>query len=385
MGGIENPIRPIVACKVDGIPISSFTDPRVGPFINYLQCQSTTPLSGDDEHLLELKVERLGPNTPHFHLDYLIYDAEVREERLVGPASGDVRVIIDDADTQIEYGEPPVAWSSGGSGDEHANTTHFTDVGGATATYKFFGTGIEAYGTLGMDSSKNPFAVTFTVDNDRPVEYRSPDVKGGGLNHKMRLFKSAILDEGEHTLLITNSAEGARRFILDFLVQSIAPSALISQPDPSGSPAPFDPPGSSDTTTKNGPNVGLIAGASVGGVLLLALLLSLLLWRRRRSQRASRGRIDLTGPTMSSSTITPYSYGNSGSSILAPHGRAASDSTLRDMGKPGKEAHSSPSLPPVPPQRTQQHAVDGGVRLAGGDDDELLPPVYQPSYGTHVS
>lgn len=136
MGGIENPIRPVVTCKVDGIPISSFSDPRDGPFMNYLQCQSSTPLSGDNEHLLEVVVERHGPNTPHFHLDYILYDAEVKEERLVGPASEDVRVIIDDSDSRIEYGGPTGAWSLGGSASEHANTTHSTGVGGATATYK---------------------------------------------------------------------------------------------------------------------------------------------------------------------------------------------------------------------------------------------------------
>ncbi|TFK97889.1 hypothetical protein BDV98DRAFT_513012 [Pterulicium gracile] len=180
--------------------------------MNYLQCQSSTPLSGDNEHLLEVVVERHGPNTPHFHLDYILYDAEVKEERLVGPASEDVRVIIDDSDSRIEYGGPTGAWSLGGSASEHANTTHSTGVGGATATYKFFGTGIEAYGTLVMDSSKNPHAVTFAVDNQRPVRYRSPDV--GGLEHKMRFFQSPVLDEGEHTLVIRDSAEGTRRFVL---------------------------------------------------------------------------------------------------------------------------------------------------------------------------
>lgn len=92
---------------------------------------------------------------------------------------------------------------------------------------------------------------------------------------------------------------------------------------------------------------------------------------------------------MSASTIIPYPYGNSdtGSPLVVPQGwAAASDTTLSGVEKAEKGAPSPPPLHPgAPPQHSQHHAVDGGVRLAGGEsgsDDELLPPMYQPSHGT---
>ena len=296
--------------------------------------------------------------------------------------------------------------------------------------------------------------------------------------YKMRFFRSSVLEEGEHTLVITDTTEGTREFILDFFAQSVSPSGLIRDPDP---PSPSDSPGPSDTPTPSdtpnndgddgGPNVGLIAGVTVGAVLVLALIVGFFLWRRRNSKKASRMSVDLSGPQvtepfMGPGSVTPYSYnppsqgwaagaagtssghqdvshsGSSGYPVASTHsgsnahpastssggypvgmvqhrnnGHPTSTTRPSSSGYPsGKGLSSRNSVPQSPTssvhtpppapssssasaapfgsathQRTDssnslqpQRHVDGGVRLAGGNDEgDLpvdLPPMYQRSY-----
>ncbi|TFL00194.1 hypothetical protein BDV98DRAFT_121869 [Pterulicium gracile] len=213
----ERETPPGVVCKIDGTEIERFTP--TGAAYNFLACRSPT-LDADKDHLLEVEVTRMAA-WPTFHLDYMIYESVVGDNtkgaegsRLVGPEGESVRIMVDEADGRVVYGGPEGAWRDGGVDAEHNGTTHVTDTGGATATYTFFGTGIQVYGTLVEEtSSKSPFIATFQIDDSPPVIYTSPSIKG--LQYRRRFFRSPVLEENvEHKLVIMDTTEGAGRFIL---------------------------------------------------------------------------------------------------------------------------------------------------------------------------
>lgn len=120
-----------VTCTVDGVDIP-VTQPDDASY-HYLYCESPT-LIGDEEHQLEVEV--VGPSSPPFILDYLIYESEVREDRLAGPGDRDIQLLVDDADPRVVYGGPEGSWRTGGVPREWGGTTHLTNTGGATVTYK---------------------------------------------------------------------------------------------------------------------------------------------------------------------------------------------------------------------------------------------------------
>lgn len=234
----------------------------------------------------------------------------------------------------------------------------------------------------------------------------------------------------------------------DYLVQTVSSGSLPSNdniPGPSESISPSPDP--SPTTTQKGsskPKVPLVAGTTVGGVCLLAVLLGLLFWirRRRRSKKARRPRINLAGPegvfspNVSHDEVVLIGYGSKAaeSSFLRPNpvtarsdpstaplqmswaGSTSDDytsdvytqrGTLYTVSDNIPSASSSSSARPLtgiahrdavaslpkgarsPLNASAPPLVqyeDGGVRLQGAEErDELpneLPPVYRASYHT---
>lgn len=78
---------------------------------------------------------------------------------------------------------------------------------------RFFGTSIQVYGTLSDPASNTPFTASFKIDDQSPISY-TPSTQFEGLVYKTRFFQSSVLEEGEHTLVITDTTENASEFIL---------------------------------------------------------------------------------------------------------------------------------------------------------------------------
>lgn len=233
--GIE---APKVSCSVDGASIPSFTPKSTIPgeiLYNYLQCESSA-LSTDTEHVLGVDVNTTVDKS--WYLDYMIYETPVQGQNVLsGPDIGNssIQIIVDEADSRVRF-DPPDAWNLAGVIPEHESTTHFTTRGGATSTfryllpvsvsegvihcslfhplsaYSFSGTGIEVYGTLGLEESQNPFNVSFSIDGKSAGTYQSIDVER--ILRRMPFFSSGVLPDSEHTLVATYMTDGARTMFL---------------------------------------------------------------------------------------------------------------------------------------------------------------------------
>ncbi|TFK96946.1 hypothetical protein BDV98DRAFT_597051 [Pterulicium gracile] len=302
--GIE---APKVSCSVDGASIPSFTPKSTIPgeiLYNYLQCESSA-LSTDTEHVLGVDVNTTVDKS--WYLDYMIYETPVQGQNVLsGPDIGNssIQIIVDEADSRVRF-DPPDAWNLAGVIPEHESTTHFTTRGGATSTFSFSGTGIEVYGTLGLEESQNPFNVSFSIDGKSAGTYQSIDVER--ILRRMPFFSSGVLPDSEHTLVATYMTDGARTMFLDYFVYDVTPSRLLSGPSslsipsPTSSTTPSAPQSSSiaaDPSPKQPerspndhiPNQAAIVGGVVAGVIALLLLtLGLLFWFRRRARAQHPG------------------------------------------------------------------------------------------------
>lgn len=310
---------------------------------------------------------------------------------------------MDDVDERIVYGGPTGAWAKACAENEFGATTQNTRTARATATYKFNGTGIGVYGTLGVEENVDQFTATFTIDNHQPVLY-TPNSRD--LRYRTRFFQSPILYEGEHTLEIKDTTENARAIVLDYFVQSVSPVSLTAKKVPSGpssdpsSPFPGPTAGTPSGLPKEAryPNVALISGLStVGALLLFTIIIGFFVWTRRRSLgRSRRIRLNLAGPK--APELKPF-LATSGRIVQRASSHRSSGSSAQSLVEhdttvaAGKGlAHARPNPVHAPahpvPSSPKQHQ-GGGVRLAVGekadDADEPrddLPPVYQVSYSS---
>lgn len=213
-------------------------------------------------------------------------------------------------------------------------------------------------------------------------------------------------------------------------MQSVSPVSLLTKPvSPESNPGSDSDSNNSISSNQTKSNTGLIAGATVGGVLaLLFILLGLFFWTRRR--RSRRGVVDLGNRhgepaekaflrpappvnTHSDSSLqmswAPGAVSESGSDAYTHHGPASSaittnPSTYASNSAPASSSsssaqpllahHTAAPLPrkggqppprPVSAAPPVQHE-DGGVRLQGqgqGEEEQMpseLPPVYRASY-----
>ncbi|KAF8167041.1 hypothetical protein K438DRAFT_1616192 [Mycena galopus ATCC 62051] len=123
--------------------------------------------------------------------------------------------IIDDADPRIIYSG---GWNKAGAPTEFHGTTTWSSAGDSTATFAFSGTTITVYASVG-DSSPGDVAMSFAIDGSTQGSYTPPSsFPAGGLYHQP-LWTSSPLNDGPHTLLITQTAaQSSGQIYLDYLL-----------------------------------------------------------------------------------------------------------------------------------------------------------------------
>ncbi|KAK7683083.1 hypothetical protein QCA50_013756 [Cerrena zonata] len=211
-------------------------------------------------------------------------------------------VILDDSSPSIVYSE---FWFPQGSGynrsfattvifgDQDPNfnrTVHLTQTFSETALFTFHGTGIEVIGSVGPQSWGGLPVSRYTLDAMPTVDYEAKP-SNESFQTNVTFFKSPTLEEGTHTLLITNQPcqdlPSSCKLLLDYIIwtdPSRASSTLSSTstaPETTTSVIPI-----AGSTAK--PSVGILVGPVVGGVVLLVLI-GLVFWSYRRRRRRSRG------------------------------------------------------------------------------------------------
>ncbi|KAJ7174091.1 hypothetical protein C8R43DRAFT_1058086 [Mycena crocata] len=150
-------------------------------------------------------------------------------------------VIVDDRDPLVEY-SPQGGWGTpngrGGSSAEYQRTTTRSTQKGDTATFKFEGTGVAVYGTIGSGSSSinEGASMTFSIDGASPTPYTAPVVTQNTPLFHQSLWTSGPLAEGSHTLTMTVGPNQQSIIYLDYLMYNTTSTAgktvFIDDADP---------------------------------------------------------------------------------------------------------------------------------------------------------
>ncbi|KAI0064238.1 hypothetical protein BV25DRAFT_1823208 [Artomyces pyxidatus] len=330
-------------------------------------------------------------------------------------------LIVDDNSTLISYSASP-PWQLGGQSIEYDGTTHGL-VGpntlNATATFRFTGSAIEVYGTVGPIDGGGP--AVYQIDGMPPVLSTNP--LQTDTVPSLLFYRSPPLDPTTpHILIITPAGDNTTRYWLDYLLYTPPlPNATATSSSSSSSVLPTaSEPSSPDATNSvkhHDVPVGAIVGGAVGGAVALAIILALIyimkLQRKLQRYHWSKDKIEemltpelpppshypemqhstsyVNVPLMSSVDDSVHPGHGSNISSLSSTGTTRPhllSATSAESPAPVSNARPSKALraqraSPVPPEDVQYHR-DGGIRLEyqppeNRDPDEVpvdVPPVY---------
>ncbi|KAG6910373.1 hypothetical protein DXG01_011088 [Tephrocybe rancida] len=186
-------------------------------------------------------------------------------------------IIIDDVNPRIVY---TGFWERAGSFEEFKSTTHGASGAGAQATFKFNGSSIAVFGTIGRENNNGDprFApvTTYRIDGSTPETFTHKPNRG--IVYRQLFFQAHDLEEGpgkEHTLVMENTITGKNMVWLDYL-------QLISSTErpPPEHPSPAAP-------IEGTYSRALLKGMFMGSAMTIMLFVCLLaLAHRRRMKRA---------------------------------------------------------------------------------------------------
>ena len=212
---------------------------------------------------------------------------------------------IDDFNTTlIQYNGSWLAMNS--SSRQWDSTVHTTGQAGATATFQFRGknflpvirlylcmiwdidTGFQlmVWGTVAAGVGNS--SVQLTIDGGPPNI--TSQVSNGSAIYDVVYFETPLLTETYHTAVVTNlgsSTNGSSEFELDrFSFETTDVTPLFAPPTPQTSSQSQSVPSATtasasfaDSSSKS--PLGIIAGTVIGALVLVIILLSFFLWRRR--------------------------------------------------------------------------------------------------------
>ena len=240
--------------------------------------------------------------------------------------------------------------------------------------------------------------IDFYIDSNNPVRYTAPPA--GNILRNTLLFSQSGLTAGPHTLLIV--AQPSSQWWLDYLIYS--PTDVVSSSPPTS--------GGAGGSGNASPPIGAIVGGVVGGVALLSCLAAFFFIRRRRlrkqteimnaaavaeNQQFTPTTVDVTTPKEKSyPPITPSTatfvaapqeqqdHRTSGTSSAVP--LMAANARTKSPVRSGRGSQVAESQAADSHFEEPQREVDGGVRLASGDEDEddIPPPaILPPSYARY--
>ncbi|KIJ41311.1 hypothetical protein M422DRAFT_68327 [Sphaerobolus stellatus SS14] len=224
-------------------------------------------------------------------------------------------VLAAERNATIDDRDPRLVYSHGWAGpiskaDAFNNTLTVTRVKGATLSFNFTGVQLYIFGdedNASKDGTNVTTVVTYSIDQGfSTVKTIDPSLRG---IDNFLLFSSSRLDDKPHNLLLTN-VNGGSWYWLDRIVvtvtdedgsnPSISPSpSPLPSPSPSPSPLPLPSPSNSSKSLLVAP--GTVVGASIGGLILVLMILggTFLLYRRRirkdENGHDPESRINLTG------------------------------------------------------------------------------------------
>ncbi|KAH7925589.1 hypothetical protein BV22DRAFT_1046689 [Leucogyrophana mollusca] len=170
-------------------------------------------------------------------------------------SSSSAPVYVDDRDPTLSYSG---VWFTGTFTSDYQNSSHGTNTAGSSVSFSFTGTQVSVYGSVDPSNSvciSSPIS-TYMVDNTSVTTYFALATETKLSN--CLFFESPVLEGGLHSLVITSASQNGL-FWFDYIQ--------------------YTPSDSAPTT-----NTGSIIGGAVGGVLLLAIIVSLSIFAMRRKR-----------------------------------------------------------------------------------------------------
>ncbi|KAF8869572.1 hypothetical protein BD779DRAFT_1806857 [Infundibulicybe gibba] len=215
-------------------------------------------------------------------------------------------VIVDDDDPSIIYSgnwnrnEDRFVTSEAAGGLPFRNGTQQSTTPGDAASIRFTGTSVVVYGIFPW-ATPGSMSVRYTLDGSSSVKtYKvtpsSPNlVKKEPQQPNFLFFSEDSLAPGNHTLSINITEINNLTFVMDYLTYSPSFNSLTTKPNitaptmptPSTSQStPLPTSSSSSTPSKNGLVRGVVGG--IAGVVIVLALALLIIYKRRRRDRALR-------------------------------------------------------------------------------------------------
>ncbi|CAA7260857.1 unnamed protein product [Cyclocybe aegerita] len=195
--------------------------------------------------------------------------------------------VFDDSDPSIVLENPRNEhWNNNviGNPSEYNRTTTLTRIQGARAWFNFFGSSVAVYGTIPVpereDGSTHAESL-YSVDGGPPVIYQYHEHNTENL-YRQQFFKSDILEEGNHSLVITNNIKGPY-FWLDYIEfhSTLAPPVIKPTTGPDGCQPIYQ---EKPVTDHN--SIAIIAG-TLGAVVLMSMILNLMMFVHQHRHRMS--------------------------------------------------------------------------------------------------
>ncbi|TFK37633.1 hypothetical protein BDQ12DRAFT_713416 [Crucibulum laeve] len=286
------------------------------------------------DHISVIKLRRAFPVVVWLFSHFIFFHLRTHAAVL----SMEAEHVIDDVDALISYFG---SWNNytGSTRQWGGGTTHGTTQVGAYVTFSFRGTSMTVVGTIPVGTETT--TGEYSVDGKAPVSasFRS----GRDAVYDQTFWQSGTLQDGVHTLTITNKASAAE-FLLDCIKYigledisaapaapssiTIIPSNNVVSSSASASSASSSSSVDGSSNRSSGVPTGAVVGAVVGGVISIALILLFLFCRRRRARRAVKSGDDTQaalqpGSSSQNRDLTPFPLRDSDDSSAPEFGLMA--------------------------------------------------------------
>ncbi|KIM22525.1 hypothetical protein M408DRAFT_28653 [Serendipita vermifera MAFF 305830] len=368
---------PTSTYTIDGAPLTA-TNFTGGNLATIPDLQShllfyESPTLQEGQHNLTITLSNITNGSPAYYLDFFTVE--------MFTPNGMSQVIVDDSDAAVIY---TGNWTEGHAFNDFLGTDHkSSNLGNANVTFEFNGTSISAFGSFA--TANDPASLLdFYIDSTHASRYEAP--QAGNILRNVPFFSKSGLSPGPHTLLIKSNPSAP--WWLDYLIYFQSDAATSSSPPTNGD-------GNQGSSGGSSPPVGAIAGGVVGGVVLLLGLAALWYFRRRKQQtqvlsvatvsetQQYRGSatIGTTGLTPNEKAFPPSTPGTATFGTNSQHNSSSVPGRPATIPAPAHSASSDVGSHGLQPQRE----VDGGVRLASGDEDDesYVPEILPPSYARY--
>ncbi|KAJ7768696.1 hypothetical protein DFH07DRAFT_301220 [Mycena maculata] len=305
-----NTTDPTWTCYVDEIPISNPNPTFAFPENNWPLCNLAAVAGG--AHTLTIQVTSKGQP---FYFDNLLYTP------LPSVAQESAVLEYTNMDSSVSFGSGWAPWGA----------QNVTQTPGAQVALNFHGTSVSLFGYVPTELPHNASSASYTIDGGPPVNFALNGLPAQSATVYNTLFLTTnTLTPETHNLVVSYDGDSAETPLVvgSFFVTNVSTPSSSTTTTSASSTASADLSTTPAAATKSTP-VGAIAGGIVGCVAVLALIVGLVFWcrRRRRSVAADTRRTSANPFTMAAAETLPASvagaqYASTSSALYSSTGGA---------------------------------------------------------------